>query len=177
MGGKHRKTHSTSSADLDFPSVGDCFTGSLTSSATVTEGTAAVFTVTGTAGTVVPYTITTTGAGNVSTADFVAGQAFTGNITIGAGGTGTVALTPINDGVTEALENLTMVLTPNAALYTLSGTGSATTTVSDLVGLATPLAVAVTAANTLPVTGLAGDATLGNVTYTVGQIQVISATG
>jgi hypothetical protein len=141
MGGKHRKTHSTPSADLDFPSVGDCFTGSLTSSAgTITETAGGnVVTYTATLNTPaatalsIPYTL-----GGTATAitDYTVN---TGTINIAAGAlTGTLVLTATPDFLTE-----TGGETVSVALNAIAGATVNTT----------PVTTAITDTSTTPAPG------------------------
>jgi hypothetical protein len=165
MGGKHKKSHLTPSADLDFPSVGDCFTGSLTSSAaTINEGAAVTYTATLTGGTSatplsIPYTLSGTG---ITPADF-GGTALTGNINIAAGATtGTLTLNATNDLTTEGTENLTVTL--GAAAGVNLGTAVTSTAIADT--STTPVPGGTTTTN-LSATALTGTATAGNDTFNI----------
>jgi hypothetical protein len=154
MGGKHRKTHSTPSADLDFPSVGDCFTGSLTSSAgTITETAGGnVVTYTATLNTPaatalsIPYTL-----GGTATAitDYTVN---TGTINIAAGAlTGTLVLTATPDFLTE-----TGGETVSVALNAIAGATVNTT----------PVTTAITDTSTTPAPGAFTNVQLANAPVT-----------
>jgi hypothetical protein len=182
MGGKHKKSHLTPSADLDFPSVGDCFTGSLSSSAAaapaagINEGSTVTYTVNLTSaapagGLAIPYTLSGTG---ITTGDFTpALGALTGTINILAGSTiGTLPLTAANDLSTgEGAETLTVTL--GAAAGVNLGTATASTVIADtsVAGGFNPIPLAI--GTTAPVA-----ATNGNdlVTFDVAAAKASAAT-